>query len=630
MLTFLRAASKGWVSKILLLLLILSFAVWGVAGQMGGGLGGSAVVTAGATKVSPVEYRLAYNRQVNVLSQRFGQQLSVEQARLLGVESQVIQQLVGGAVLDEQARVMKLGLSEDRLAALIAEDQSFQGLTGQFDRAQFTRVLANVGMSETDYIESREKFAMRQQIIEATTDGMNAPETFLSALFEFQGQTRDVRYITVDESTLGEIAAPDDADLTTYFVANKDNYRAPEYRSFKMVKLTTDLLLDSVPVSDEDVRAEYDANLTRYSVPEMRTIQQLVFPDKAAADAALAKIRAGQSFEDAVIEAGRKMEDVTLGTFEKVKVPDQKLAEAAFALPDTNSVSDVLDGTFGPILVHVSQITTGSTKAFAEVSDEIRRDLARVAAGDIILNVHDGYEDARAAGSTIEEAAAAQKLDVVTIEAVDREGLDMDGKPIDLGVEKDEIIDAVFSAEIETENPPLNAGRDGFIWYEVSSITPERDRTLDEVRDEVAANWLLQEKSNQLDAEATRLVEAVKAGGELATLAEEKNYPIDSKFGLTRTSDDADFGSNGVSAVFSVGPNGVAFSKGATGNNRLVFEVTAISSPLGGADTLQPELANTVTTSLQSDLLDQMVNRLQLEFPASVNQTAIQQAIEQR
>ncbi|TGP13088.1 SurA N-terminal domain-containing protein, partial [Mesorhizobium sp. M1D.F.Ca.ET.234.01.1.1] len=91
--------------------------------MVGGILGGHhPVITAGGTEVSINEYRLAYDRQVSMLSQQYGQRVTHEQAKLLGVDNQVLAQLVSGAVLDEQARKLGLGLSKDRLAELTRED----------------------------------------------------------------------------------------------------------------------------------------------------------------------------------------------------------------------------------------------------------------------------------------------------------------------------------------------------------------------------------------------------------------------------------------------------------------------------------------------------------------------------
>jgi len=147
MLGILRNAAGTWVAKALLSLLVISFAAWGITTRMVGGVlaGHHAVITAGGTEVSINEYRLAYDRQISVMSQQFGQRITHEQAKALGIDDQVLAQLVSGAVLDEQARKLGLGLSKDRLAELTREDPAFKGPSGQFDRKTFEYLLRQVG-----------------------------------------------------------------------------------------------------------------------------------------------------------------------------------------------------------------------------------------------------------------------------------------------------------------------------------------------------------------------------------------------------------------------------------------------------------------------------------------------------
>ena len=118
MLDILREGAKSWVAKLLLSILVLSFAAWGIADVFRTSFVGNAVVTAGKTVVTPIEYRLAYARQIQITQQQMGARLTAEQAKAFGIDGQVTQQIIAGAVLDEQARVMDLGLSKDRLAAL--------------------------------------------------------------------------------------------------------------------------------------------------------------------------------------------------------------------------------------------------------------------------------------------------------------------------------------------------------------------------------------------------------------------------------------------------------------------------------------------------------------------------------
>ena len=116
------------------------------------------------------------------------------------------------------------------------------------------------------------------------------------------------------------------------------------------------------------------------------------------------------------------MADVQLGTFAKAQVPDQAIAEAAFEL-GANEVSQRRHGLVraGAAARHRDQRRRWC-KPLTEVAAEIRKQLAVGEATRILLDAHDSYEDARAGGATLAEAAAKLNLKVVTVDAIDRAG----------------------------------------------------------------------------------------------------------------------------------------------------------------------------------------------------------------
>jgi peptidyl-prolyl cis-trans isomerase D len=480
MLDTLRNAAGTWVAKILLLLLVMSFAVWGISGQLVGGIGGNNVVTAGGTTVSANEYRLAYDRQISVLSQQFGQRITREQATAFGIDQQVLSQLISEAVLDEQARKMGLGLSQDRLADLTRQDPAFQGPDGQFNRQQFDYVLQQVGMRPDDYLTSRGKLAVRQQIIEAVSDGMKAPDAFLRAVALYRGEDRTVEYIALPKALVEPIEEPAAEVLAKWFEENKKTYAAPEYRKISYVKLEPEDIADTSAITEEQVAADYETNKSKFSTPETRTIEQIVFKSPEAATAARGSIDTGSTFENVIKAEGKAPADVLLGSFTKDKLADTAVAEAAFKL-QANEVSGVIQGSFGPVLIRVTEIKPEVVRPLAEVKEEIRKDLALVEANRVLLDVHDSYEDARAGGESLHEAADKLKLKVVTIDAIDRAALRPDGSVVnDLPASQD-LLRGAFETEVNVENPALNVGSNGFVFYEVEGVTPARDRTLDEI-----------------------------------------------------------------------------------------------------------------------------------------------------
>ncbi|KQU89979.1 peptidylprolyl isomerase [Mesorhizobium sp. Root102] len=627
MLGILRSAAGTWVAKGLLVLLVLSFLVWGISGRLMGGFAGhDSVITAGGTKVSINEYRLAYDRQLAVMSQQFGQRLSHEQAKALGVDNQVLAQLVSGAVLDEQARKLGLGLSKDRLAELTREDPAFKGPGGQFDRKTFEYMLRQIGMRPEDYLKNRAQVAVRQQIVEAVSDGLKAPETFFKAVALYRGEDRTIDYLILPKALVEPIQAPSDSVLSAYFEANKKTYAAPEYRKFSYVRLEPVDIMDTTAVTDQQVSDDYNKNKARYTTPELRTIEQLVFKTPDAAKAALDSLKAGATFDKLVTAEGKTPADTLLGTLAKDKIADKAVADAAFAL-NANEVSQVVQGAFGPVLLRVTEIKPEVVKPLTEVSDQIRKDLALGEASRILLDVRDRYEDTRAAGGSLADAATKLKLKLITIDAIDRSGLRPDASIVKDLPQSPELIKAVFDAEPGTENEPLTTADNGFVFYEVASVTPARDRTLDEVRQKAVADWTAAETTKRLAAKADELEKRLKAGATLDVIASELKLEKQTKRGVKREADDVDFGKEGAAAMFGVGEGGSGLIPSPTGDGQILYKVAEVFEPAGAdASSVPDDAQKSFTSGMSDDLLDQLVAQLQTQYDVRIDQAAVAQA----
>ena len=627
MLDSLRAATQTWIAKLLLGMLVLSFAAWGIADIFREDMSGSAVLSAGKSEVSAVEYRFAYEQQMMRLSQQFQQRLTKEQAQALGVESQVISQLAAGVVLDEEARQMNLGITKDGIARLVAEDPSFHDASGRFSPAQFDAVMRQSNIRAQDYLDSRTQVARRQQIVEAVTDGMSVPDTLLKALALYEGESRDLDYITIQPEKAADIAAPSDDALKAYFEANKAQYAAPEYRKLTYVKLEPSDIADPSQVTPEEISDYYEKNQSRYSTTEKRTIEQLSFADEAAANAAAEKLKTGTSFDDLAKELNKSADDIKLGTFEKSALPDPVLAEAAFGL-SKDQASDVVKGAFGPVILRVTDIDAAHTKPLAEVEQEIRLSIATTIAATAISNVRDQLEEDISNGVPLAEAATKLALKPVTIAAIDAEGNDMSEKPVENLPVQAQLISNLFQTDKGIDNDPLSLGTNGFLWYQADDIISARDRTLDEVKDKLVEAWKADEAIKKLIAKTDELKKKVQDGTTLEALAEELGLEKNTKRGVTRSANDIELGSAAVAAVFR-GANG-HIGTAATPNNdaQILFKVTDVVEPAGiSAESITEDRRKAAANGLSDDLLTQLIAELQKQYPVKVNQTAINNAM---
>lgn len=629
MLEFLRRAAQTWVVKGLLALLVVSFGVWGVSTSLVSG-SADAVVTVGDVKVSPSDFRLAYERQVAQLSRQFGTRLTREQARAFGVEAQVYSQLVAGATLDQLSNDLNLGLSQDRLATLISEDPAFRGVNGQFDRLTFSSVLRNAGLREKDYINNRSQVAVRSQIVEALSDGYIPPKVLGDALRQYRNQTRTIDYLLLSNANIDPVKAPSDEVLKPWFESHKADYRAPEFRKISYVKLEPSDIVDPASVTEEEIRAEYEKRKDRFRTPETRTVEQLAFPSRAEADAAAVKLSTGTSYDQLVTDAGKTASDVLLGDFTRDRMPDAKLADAAFAVKADGQTTPVIDGAFGPVILRVTNIKPEAIRSFDEVKEELSKDLALSNAADEIMGIHDKFEDARVSGASMQEAASQTNLKLVVLNAVDARGNDAEGEPIAGIPEAKTLLSEAFQAEVGAETLPVNLGRDGYVWFDVEAITPARDRTLDEAREKVVADWTTEQQRNALAAKATELKGRVEKGETLAAIAAELGIAVETKSGLRRSSEDAALSPEAVAAAFG-GANGlVANAPGVGGEGQILLKVTGVddSNPGDALDNDARQI-DAIAQASGDDILDQMVSELQKGYGVAINQQLADVALSQ-
>jgi peptidyl-prolyl cis-trans isomerase D len=631
MLQSLRKAADSWLAKLLLIVMVFAFGIWGVHASMFAGTA-SAVVTVGDQKVSDTEFRVAFSSVVGQISQQFGTRLTLEQAKMFGAEQMVYGRLVSGAALDQLADDMKLGLSENRILTLIQEEPAFKDpKSGAFSRERMIAQLDAGNIRQEDYLTSVTQQAVRSQIVDAVSDGFVAPETLTNALKAYGAESRDIDYILLGKDNIDPVKPPADEELAKWFEANKEKYKAPEYRKFSYVKLEPADIADPTAITDEAVKEDYEKRKESYRTPETRTIEQLSFADKAAADAAAAKLAAGTTFDQLVTEEGKTATDVLLGDFTKETMPTPAMADAAFSVKTDGGVSGVVDGLVGPVILRITNIRPEIVKTLDEVKDSTRKELAMVLANDEIQNVYKSFEDVRASGASLAESAKQQKLKAVTVDAVDAESKDMKDVEIkDLpGAQK--LVNEVFQSEVGTEPLPLSLQDGGYVWFEVLEVIPARDRKLEEVKDKVVADWTAEQQKSALAKKAEDVVAQVKGGKAFADVATELKLAVESKAGLRRGASDAVLGTDAVTAAFD-GANGLVTNAATEGGDtQIVMQVKAINDHVP-ADALEnnDEQIKELGQNASQDLLNQMVGELQTEYGVSFNRALAEQLMIQR
>lgn len=625
MLDSLRKHASGPVAKVLICLLIISFGIWGIAGALTG-MGLNTVATVGTTDITLVAFDRAYRRELQNLSQQVGKQITPDQAKAFGLPAQVLSRLVTEAALDDQAARLGLGVSQDMLVKVIAADPSFHGPSGAFDRAYFIQLLRANALTEDDYVVERRAVERRKQLAEGIAAGARIPTTLAEAVHAYQTEARTIRYIVLGSSVITDVGEPTAEQLTAFFNEHKADWRRPELRALSILTLSPDDVARPSDIDDATAEKTFEADKAGFTTPETRHVFQLIFSDQTTADEAAAKLKGGASFESVVEAAGRKLADTDLGVVTRDKLIDPKVADAAFALP-ANGTSDVVIGSFGPVLLWVTDVTPATAKPFEAVKAEIKKNIAIEAARKDLSTVRDAIEDARAGGATLQEIATKNKLTMRTV-TVDAKGNDADGKPVDGIPAHDPLLKAAFDSDVGIDNAALTDG-DATIWFAVTSIDPARDRPLDEVKDKVIAAWKTATMETKLAEKAKESAARIAMGETMDAVAASLGLTVETVAGLTRAGTPPDdFSTDALKAAFSIPKGHASAVAGVTPEQQIVLQVQdVIETPFVKDDSKEAALTRQLADAMQNDVLQQFIAELQNELGVKINQQALQRVI---
>ena len=606
-------------------LLIVSFAIWGI-GDIFRGFGRSSLAKIGHTEIGIEQFRQIYNERLQQIGRQIGRPISPDQARALGFDQQLLGQIVAETALDERTRELGLGLSDAEIARRITEDPMFRGLNGQFDRQRFEQIIRSAGYTEVRFATEQRKVSLRRQLADTISGDVAAPQTMADLVNRYSGEERAIEYVVLTRAQVGDIPAPTPEELSRYFEERKILFRAPEYRKVTVIALSVADAMPWITIPDAEIKARYEDQRARYVTPERRQVVQIVFPNADEAKAASERLAGGLSFSALAAERGLKDADIDLGMVSKQGMVDRAIADAAFALKP-GEVSQPVQGRFGTAIVQATKIEPERVRPYEEVAPEIKGELATARAREEIQARYNKIEDERGGGAQLAEVAQKLGLQGHTIEAVDRSGRDPDGKAVQLPAGID-ILSNIFTSDIGVENDPLQLPGGGYVWYDVSGITPSRERTLDEVKDRVEARWRDDQIAERVKNKAKEFSDKLNGGATLQQLAAADGLKVETASGLKRSKSSEAISAATSEEVFKTAKGAVGVAEGQNATERVVFRVTDIVIPkLDPASSEAKRIEDELKRALTDDLLGQYLERLKNDIGVRINQAALRQAI---
>ena len=504
-----KKASRTQTSMLVWVLMALLITGLGGFGFTDFGRSTSAVGSVGAKEIEAATYARALRAQINRLSQQFGQQLSLQEARMFGVDSQVLSGLVANAALDNEAARIGLSAGDPSVAKRVAADEAFLDVTGAFNAKNYKQALDQAGLTVKAYEAGLRADIARTVLQGAVVGGITAPAALTDTLVAWSGETRGFAVLQFTESALPQkIAAPTDAEINAFYDAHLDRFTRAEAKRISYVALLPADLAAKQPVDEAAVQALYTARLADYVVPEKRLVERLVYPTDADAAAAKARLDAGEAFEALVKDRGLALTDIDLGDVSKAELG--AAGDAIFALTGPGVVGP-LQSDLGPALFRMNAILAAQETTLVQVHDELALELQTTAATKAIADQAAAIDDALAGGATLEDLARDHGMQLATTDyiagAADNDPIAADRA---FATAADALAVGDYPEALELSDGGLAALR-------LDEMVPPSPVALDKIRDKVAAAWTADQLAAALTARATAAEAAVKAGASLQT-----------------------------------------------------------------------------------------------------------------
>ncbi len=453
MLESMRNHAQGWIAKVILTGIALSFVLWGVGDYFTGG-SAEPVAKINDNPIDGGEFYAAYERQLNAYRSMLGKQFSSELLDSLNVKETTLQTIINRKIMLDVAAKLGLAAPEAVLLNSVQSDPVFQS-AGKFDPKRYQILTRNMGFSSSqDYENDMRLTIMIDALEKALVNSSHVSESEVRGLFNQKYEQRVLSAIVVDAGSLLSKVEVDDATAKAWYEANKASYQSPLRIQVNLVEINPRDLAADGEIDEAAIRAEYDKRKAQFSEPEQRKARHIMVRVqetdsemlRAAARnkivAAQTRINAGEDFsavaKDVSDDVATAKNGGDVGWF-KQGMMVAAFDTAVFSM-DKGTTSDIVETEFGYHLISLDDIRSARETPFEEVKDTLKTELLVAQAAEESYKLSQDLDEALGMEDSLKAAAAAVNLKLIASKAVS-----MDEAMVEPGLSDPEVRQKAFA-----------------------------------------------------------------------------------------------------------------------------------------------------------------------------------------
>lgn len=512
---------KRWLMFIAMVLIIPSFVVTGIYSYNRMSQSDNVIVQVGEAKITPEQFDMAKREQLERLRQQMGESfraniLDNEQAR-----EDILRMLMDDSAITQTVAKNHVLVSEAEAVALIKNADALKQ-DGKFSPELYEQFLRSQGKSDQQFVAQVQRDLEKEVLIAGVSNAYPVPKALVEQMHEILTNERQVRTLTINAADFLNSVNVSNDEVKAYYSAHLSEFLSPEHIKAEYIVLSPENFKDQ-KANPDDIKAYYEQNKNRWSIPEQRRASHILIEfgdDKAAAlkkaEGILAEVKADPSKFAAVAEKesqdpGSASQGGDLSFFGK-GVMTKAFEDAVFNAKKGDIVGPV-ETEFGYHIIYVTDIQAGSVEPFEAVKPEIEREYAEQMAIRTFSERADEFTNmVYEQSDSLEPTAQKFGLKVETADFVTRNGV----TDPELGrIINDRVAEALFGSECLKEKRNSNAievQSNTLVAARVVEYYPEKERALDDVKSIIGEKLRAQKAAEKaFEAGKAKLAELQKS-----------------------------------------------------------------------------------------------------------------------
>jgi peptidyl-prolyl cis-trans isomerase D len=491
------------------------------SGNIGFGMGSSTLARVGDQQVSEREMSDAMQRRLQDVRK---EKPEANYTTIAGDFETIL-----GALIDERTLIAfadKFGfhLSKRLIDAEIAQIPGTKGLNGQFSEQAYQGFLAQQRLSDAEVRQVIAGGLLQRLLLTPVATNARVSVGMATPYASMMLESREGEVAAIPIGAFRAGLNPTDADLQSFYAANRNRYMIPEQRVLRIARIGPEQVA-GVSASDQEIAGYYKANQATYAAKNVRSLSQAVVPDQATANAIAAKVQAGATIAAAGGGAAvTSLKDQTREAY--AGVAGDEMAAAVFGAP-AGAVVGPIQSDFGWVVAKIESVKTQGGKSLEQARSEIAAKLNVDKRKQAIEDIVDKVQNASDEGSNFSEAAAVAKLPVTATPLVTAAGISRADPAYKTPAELAPVLKTGF--DMAANDPPEIVelpNNQGYAMVSPAQIVPAAPAPLASIRDRVANDWIDNQAAQRAKAVAEAIAAKAARGVPLAQALKEANAPL--------------------------------------------------------------------------------------------------------